>query len=65
LSDWLLPGVAPAKRSAAHAVSLPIAIICAFAATGTLATNIVLALATTLALMLAALSSGRRSPASR
>ncbi len=42
MSDWLLPGVAPANRSAAHAVSIPIAIVCAFAATATLATNIFL-----------------------
>ena len=42
MSDWLLPGVAPAKMSAAHVVSIPIATICAFAATATLATNIFL-----------------------
>lgn len=42
MSDWLLPGVAPAKRPVAHAASIPIAIICAFAATATLATNIFL-----------------------
>ena len=42
MSDWLLPGVAPAKRPTARAASIPIAIICAFAAAPTLATNIFL-----------------------
>ena len=42
MSDWFLPNKASTKKSAAAAVSLRIAIICAFAATGTLATNIFL-----------------------
>lgn len=42
MSDLLLPGVASAKRRAMRTVFLQIAIICAFAATATLATNIFL-----------------------
>ena len=42
MSDWLLPGIAPAKKPAAHAVPIQITVICAFAATATLATNIFL-----------------------
>ena len=42
MSDWLLPGVAPVKGPVAQAVAIPIAIVCAFAATATMATNIFL-----------------------
>jgi DHA1 family bicyclomycin/chloramphenicol resistance-like MFS transporter len=41
MSDWLLPDVAPAKRPTA-AIIIPIAVVCAFAATATMATNIFL-----------------------
>lgn len=42
MSDWLLPDVAPVKRPVAQAAAIPIAIVCAFAATATMATNIFL-----------------------